>query len=114
LKRTPLNRNKSAASVRRSGQPGKLGIVRLYGSDLDKLRSDCFDRDKGRCQWPVGNGICGKHLIYESGYWDSMHMAHIIGRGRGGSDVIGNVRSLCMEDHLVSEHNPKPCPKKVA
>jgi hypothetical protein len=87
---------------------GKLGIVRCTGKDLEKLRNACFDRDHDRCQWEG----CGRWTRRERGYWDSGHMAHIQGRGAGGSDVLENVRVLCMEHHLVSEHNPKSVPRK--
>lgn len=86
---------------------GKLGITRLEGGDLKALREECYTRDKGKCV------ECGKPLRFEAGYWDSMHMAHIIGRGAGGSDVIQNVEARCLEHHLVTLHNPKSVPPKI-
>lgn len=95
----------SAKRRKRSGQPGKLGIVRLYGPALTALRSECYDRDKGRCV------DCGRYLIFESGYWNSMHMAHI-GNKRMYGDTIENVLTKCDDCHLVKEHNPKSVPAK--
>lgn len=96
---------------KRSGKVGHCGIVRLYGPDLEALRSEVFDRDKGRCQWPVGAGICGKVLIYEAGYRDSMHMAHRKNK-RNNGDLIGNVRALCGTHHAYEHAGGKPCPSK--
>jgi hypothetical protein len=85
---------------------GKLGIVRLTGNDLGELRRQCYDRDKGRCV------RCCRHLRYEAGYWDSMHMAHVKAK-RNHGDTLENVQTKCLHCHLVQEHNPKSVPRKV-
>jgi 5-methylcytosine-specific restriction endonuclease McrA len=85
---------------------GKLGIVRLTGGDLEELRRQCYERDDRRCV------ACGVFVEWESGFWTSMHMAHIVGRGRGGSDVLDNVQTKCAGHHW-QEHNPKAVPRKV-
>lgn len=87
---------------------GHLGIVRLTGRHLEDLRRQCYDRDRHLCTWPG----CGRWLRWERGHEDSMHMAHILGRGAGGSDVLSNVRSRCFDHHMVSEHHPKSVPRK--
>ena len=77
----------------RSGQPGKAGIVRLYGKDMEALWEAMYERDKGRCQ---------KCQVYVSRYSnDSLQaeMAHIKARGAGGSDTLDNVRLLCRACH---------------
>lgn len=84
---------------------GKLGIVRLTKEDLVELRRKCFERDKVCVN-------CGRSVIWEAGLWKSGHMAHIIGRGRGGSDTLENVRLLCFACHLIGDHNPKSVPPK--
>lgn len=93
----------------RSGKPGKLGIVRLYGKAKLALRWDCYERDKHLCV------KCKKWLPFDGSLMQRMHMAHIQGTGAGGSDVLSNVRTLCYDDHIAKEHNAggKPCPKKV-
>jgi 5-methylcytosine-specific restriction endonuclease McrA len=84
----------------RSGVPGRLGIVRLYGKDLDALRRDCFDRDESICQqcWTPTSYLPrfdGDPVAYD--------MAHIQSRGAGGSDTLENVRCLCHSCHM-KEH----------
>lgn len=107
LKRSPLKRstkpiNKvSKARRARAGTPGKLGIVRLYGPAKGKLRRQCYDRDGECCV------VCHKWLPFDGPLTVRMHMAHIVGLGRGGSDVIGNVNTKCYFCHSVEEHNPK-------
>jgi 5-methylcytosine-specific restriction endonuclease McrA len=95
---------RSGASAKRrrerSGQPGKLGIIRLYGAGLEELRFECWLRDKEQCQ------KCHKRLYQQArfpGDPDAYDMAHIVSRGAGGSDTLENVRALCHECHM-KEH----------
>ena len=87
---------------------GKLGIVRCTGDDLTSLRIECFERDDYRCV------DCGRTVRVDAPEWadNRAHMAHIEGRGRGGSDVITNVHTKCRRCHSDLEHNPKSVPKK--
>ena len=78
---------------KRSGIPGKLGIVRLFGKDLGALRDEVFDRDEDRCQWAG----CGRWVRRERGYWDSGHMAHIQGKGASGRSEERRVGKECLE-----------------
>ena len=108
IRRKPIKRfNKERRA--RSGVPGKLGIVRLYGKDLEGLRRQCWERDVSCCQWPG----CGVWCRWESGYSDSGHMTHIKNKRMYG-DTIDNVRVLCATHHLIHEHNAggHPCPPK--
>ena len=96
----------------RSGQPGKLGIIRLYGPDLEKLRDKCWERDRGICQ------KCGIALYRDSrfdGDPQAYHMAHIRNKRMYG-DTLENVRALCGCCHTGdrAEHNcgGKPLPRK--
>ena len=76
---------------------GKLGIVRLTGKDLEKLRRDCWYRDNFTC------AACLTATNYEPRYTGdprAYDMAHIKSRGAGGSDVLDNVRALCHSCHM--------------
>ena len=76
---------------------GKLGIVRLTGLDLARLRRDCWERDKGQCQ------DCGAPTFYTvrfAGDPLAYDMAHKKSRGAGGSDVLGNVKTKCHQCHM--------------
>jgi 5-methylcytosine-specific restriction endonuclease McrA len=101
LKRTriaPVSRKRRE----RSGKPGKLGTVRLYGGDLEMLRWRCFERDRFRCVQ------CGFY-----GYLDTLEMAHIRTK-RNNGDTLDNVVTMCHACHEKS-HNAggKPCPPKA-
>ena len=87
---------------------GNLGIVRLTGADLAALRVSCFLRDGFRCQ------ECWRRVHPLAPEWapSRAHMAHVEGRGAGGSDELSNVRTLCGDCHMVGEHNPKSVPAK--
>jgi len=83
----------------RTGEPGRLGIVRLSGPLLTKLRLDCWIRAKGRCE------KCGERLYYQARYPGdplAYDMAHIKSRGAGGSDVLENVQALCHREHMAA------------
>ena len=91
---------------------GKLGIVRVTGKEMTALRENCLEVYDGVCgggkNGPDGKPMgCGGHV--NERHW---HMAHIVGRGRGGSDVITNVVPTHPACHLVDLHNPKPVPPK--
>ena len=103
------------SSIKRSAKPirpkkhaqvrvGKLGIVRLTGKALEDLRYECFLRWGGIC---CG---CGVHIsdLFPDWHGRKYHMAHIVGRGAGGSDVISNVRALCGDCHRAEHGNPLP------
>ena len=89
--------------VRSKPRPG-----RLKGEALKKLREDCHDRDKGRCQ------ECGRlTLFYADPIADiSYHMAHKRNKRMHG-DSLEQVRTLCGGCHRAS-HNAggKPVPPK--
>jgi 5-methylcytosine-specific restriction endonuclease McrA len=84
----------------RSGVPGRLGIVRLYGKDLEALRMACFDRAESICQ---NCGTPTSYLPRFDGDPAAYDMAHIQSRGAGGSDTLENVRCLCHSCHM-KEH----------
>ena len=86
----------------RSGKPGKLGIVRLYGDDLAQLRRECYERDEGKCQWDG----CGKSVPFEGDLYTRGHMAHVKNKRMYG-DTLDNVRWLCYEHHILVEHGLK-------
>ena len=81
---------------------GKVtSCIRLSGKALEELRFVCWVRDDGRCQ------RCFIQTYYEARFDGdplAYDMAHIIGRGAGGSDTLDNVRTLCHRDHMT-EHS---------
>ena len=85
----------------RSGVVGKTGRLRLKGEALAALRRECFTRDGWKCV------LCGRSVSWASG-----HMMHRQSRGAGGSDVIGNVDTGCMECHMREHAGGKPVPRK--
>jgi 5-methylcytosine-specific restriction endonuclease McrA len=108
-RKVPLKHKTHLAPVgkkrrKRNGKPGKCGIVRLYGKNLEALRETCFERDRRRCV------DCGRRLVLERGFVDSMQMAHVRTK-RNNGDTLDNVRSKCGDCHH-REHNPKAVPPK--
>ena len=77
----------------RSGQPGKAGIVRLYGAAMKDLWTEMWNRDRGHCC------ECRKVVAYFECGDLTGEMAHIKARGAGGSDTLDNVRLLCRACH---------------
>ena len=110
--RSSLKRSSKRIKPKRKPQVrvGKVsGTVRLSGAAMERLRADCYWRDGGICQ------ECGVrvHDLYPDWHPRKYHMAHIIGRGAGGGDVLSNVRTLCGEDHREEHGNPKPATEKL-
>ena len=104
MKRTrinPISKTRRARSV----VAGKLGIVRLYGDDLAALRRRVYERDKGQCQFvEEKGGRCLKALPFDGDVFTRAHMAHIQGKGAGGSDTEANTMIACYFHHIVVMH----------
>ena len=100
-----LKRSQKRIAPRRHPEKrvGKLGIVRLSGEAMERLREECFVRDSGHCRQ------CGK-LIWYCTSWagdpDRYHMAHIRNKRMYG-DTLENVRALCGDCHRAEHGNPK-------
>lgn len=82
---------------------GNTGRVRLSGPEMGALRAEVLEAEDWRCQ------ECGRRVYDDVPDWHptKAHLAHEVGRGRGGSDTRENVRILCSECHLRFEHSPK-------
>jgi 5-methylcytosine-specific restriction endonuclease McrA len=73
------------------------GRIRLKGKALEDLRLKRFWRDNETCR------KCGERVYFTArfdGDPQAYDMAHIVSRGAGGSDVIGNVETWCHRCHM--------------
>lgn len=79
------------------------GRMRLKGEALALLRLECITRDRGRCR------ECSALVSDALPDWHPLkfQMAHIVSRGAGGADIIGNVLTLCGEDHRAQHQGKK-------
>ena len=106
----PISKKRRA----RSGIAGKLGIIRLYGRDMEALRMAAFLRSKGFCEMlrPTDHPAFSAVRCYEPITWETFELAHIKAR-RNGGDTMDNVLVACKTCHRNS-HNAggKPCPPK--
>ncbi|WP_297846267.1 hypothetical protein [Pseudomonas sp.] len=79
---------------------GKLGIVRLTGEDLTRLREQCFARDGNRCvdclNWVADH--------FPDWHDRKAHMAHVQNKRMYG-DTLENVRTKCRRCHMDIEHS---------
>lgn len=104
------------AKRKKGPTPKEKGVIRRY----------VFARDEYKCQHKkylslMGGElweICNKPVIWESGYPNSGHLAHIIPRSRGGTWELSNLLTKCAECHIGIEHSygpsgEKPVPRKV-
>ena len=104
----------SAKRRQRSGKPGHLGIIRLYGADMQALRLEAFERSGGRCEMQWNDRRCDYPISFEN-----FELAHVVSRGAGGSDTLDNVLCSCKwraDGHPgchVLSHNTggTPCPR---
>lgn len=95
VRRTPLRPRKNKPAVRVGKVSGK---VRLSGLALERLRDRVYLRDKGTCQH------CQQWMPKFGSVFNRAHLAHIQGRGAGGSDTEANTRLLCFSCHIGLEH----------
>ena len=100
----PIRRSPLRYKPRRHKESWRSGKVRLSGPEMAVLRQDAFNRSHGQCENSVTNerDRCPVRI-----YWGSFHLAHIISRGRGGSDTIENVLACCPDCHFEDTRNRK-------
>ena len=67
---------------------------------MGKLRQDAFARSRGFCENSIDGKRCKTRIS-----WGDFHLAHIISRGRGGSDDLTNVLAACQPCHLADTRN---------
>lgn len=95
IRRSPLR--KKPKPHRESWRSGK---IRLNGPEMGILRQNAFQRSGGQCENSFNGKRCATRI-----YWGSFHLAHIISRGRGGSDIPENVLATCPECHYDDTRN---------
>ena len=110
MKRSRIN-PVSKKRRQRSGKPGKLGIVRLFGEDMKRLRRAVFVRSGGRCEMDRDGRRCEYPIT-----WSNFELAHIRNRRMYG-DTLENTLASCKQRsdgepgcHVLS-HNAggRPC-----
>ncbi len=97
---------------------------RLKGAALEKLRIDCWTRDRGYCQRLIPSGLgegtffrCDRRTIFDAPQEqdDAFHMAHRRNKRMWG-DNLDNVQTECGSCHRAyHERGPtmqKPVPAK--
>ena len=81
-----LARHRERRGIGTKARPG--GQEAAPGRIAAEVKRQVWDRDGGRCQWPLDDGgICGSTL--------RLAFDHRVPRGRGGSSEAVNIRLLC-------------------
>ena len=113
MKRSRIN-SVSKTRRSRSGRAGNLGIVRLYGKDMEALRWQAYERSGAHCEMQRDGQRCN-YPIHSL----NMELAHVRNKRMYG-DTLDNVLCSCKMRadgepgcHALS-HNAggHPCPKK--
>lgn len=101
IKRSPL---KPKARQHKQSMPWRRSKIRLSGPEMKDLRQSAFARSEGRCENSVtpDGTRCPVRIN-----WMNFHLAHIVSRGRGGSDELSNVLAACQKCHEADTHNQK-------
>jgi cytochrome c553 len=99
IRRSPL---KPKARQHKESMPWRRPKIRLNGSEMLDLRQDAFARSGERCENSVTEDgtRCPVRIN-----WMSFHLAHLVSRGRGGSDELANVLAACQRCHDADTHN---------
>ena len=85
--RSPIRKRR--ASLRRG---------ELTPAQKTAIRQRVFIEQFARCE------DCGQPVIWESGYWESMHLHHIRPRSLGGTWERSNLACLCVRCHEKRHH----------
>jgi len=99
----PLRRSPIKYKPRKhfESMPWRRPKIRLDGREMVNLRQDAFARSGGQCENAINDtgDRCPARVL-----WMTCDLAHIESRGRGGSDVLGNVLITCRNCH-AEDHN---------
>ena len=89
----------------------RSGRVILKGADMTDLRRKVYRRANGRCEVKRNGKRCGQFAP-----WDGFkhgELAHLVGRGRTGSDTEANTVWSCRECHRNELHRgPQFAPER--
>ena len=100
----PIRRSPAKPKPRqhKESAPWRRPKIRLNGFEMKKLRQDAFARSQGRCENSIDEERtrCGAKIN-----WMEFHLAHIVSRGRGGSDILENVLASCQKCHEDDTRN---------
>lgn len=90
MKRSPLNRK---TPLRRTGWPKKSGVAKRKGYGQTWVW--CMDRANRRCE--ARTEVCAGHAT---------QVHHVLPRGRGGDDDLGNLLAVCLPCHSHIHAHP--------
>jgi HNH endonuclease len=98
----PMRRKpwKPKARKTRISMPWRRPKIRLDAAGMKQLRAFAFYRSGALCENAIDGERCANRI-----YWGSFHLAHMEGRGRGGSDVPENVLATCWDCHDEDTNN---------
>lgn len=97
IRRSPI---KPKPRQHKESMPWRRPKIRLNGKEMAALRQDAFVRSEGRCENAIDGQRCPERIT-----WMFSNLAHLEGRGRGGSDELGNVLMTCLNCHDEDTQN---------
>lgn len=97
IRRSPL---RPKPREHRESMPWRRPKIRLNGQEMKALRREAFARSEGRCENDIEGQRCPTRIT-----WLFSNLAHLVGRGRGGSDELSNVLMTCPKCHDDDTHN---------
>jgi hypothetical protein len=98
----PIRRTRLKPKPRtdKTSAPWRREKIRLGPAGMHQLREDTLYRSGLRCENSIDGKRCPRRIN-----WMNFHLAHIVSRGRGGSDVLANVLACCQECHWEDTRN---------
>ena len=97
IKRSPL---RPQAREHKESMPWRRKKVRLNGREMAQLRQEILQRSHYQCENSIEGERCTEIIN-----WGDFHLAHIVSRGRGGSDSMDNVLACCRDCHFEDTRN---------
>lgn len=92
----PLRRTRFKVKPRKHRESALRKRVRLNRAEMADLRLAAYERSGGMCEcWRIpGQSPCPRKVTWHNG-----HLHHVIARGMGGSDLMGNVAYIAPTCH---------------
>jgi hypothetical protein len=99
-----LKRTRLKVRPRRHRESSLRERVRLNREEMGDLRFAAYERSGGMCEcWRLpGQTPCKRTVSWRNG-----HLHHLIRRGMGGSDIMGNVAYISPKCHREIHGEPQ-------
>ena len=103
LRRSPL---RPKPREKKQSMPWRREKIRLDAKGMATLRAEAFHRSEGICECGRPECLARPMNLRRVTWYDGM-LHHVVSRGRGGSDTLGNVQFITRPCHEEIHGTPQ-------